>query len=165
MMLVCMYVYVCMCMYVCAQCFTLLQYFQFYFNTLTNHTNPIGSASCIAKYALDPQSPIPTWVLQQCYNARSGEGGENNSDGGGDDSVDYTCIAISLVPRAMFLLVMVGLNLLMVASFMQGMSESGTVIATALSTGTNFSVSVRIGGHLYNILISCQNKSKMIDTR
>ncbi len=32
----------------------------------------------------------------------------------------------------------------MVASFMQGMSESGTVIATALSTGTNFSVSVCI---------------------
>ena len=59
-----------------------------------------------------------------------------------DGGIDYTCLVVSLLPRGIFLLIMVGLNLLMVASFMQGMSESGTVVATALSTGTNFTVSV-----------------------
>ena len=51
---------------------------------------------------------------------------------------------------------MVALNLLMVASFMQGMSESGTVIATALSTGFNFSVSVcSIHRHVVFIFDAC----------
>ena len=57
-------------------------------------------------------------------------------------SINNTCLVVSLIPRAVFLLIMFGLNLVMVASFMQGMSESGTVIATALFTGTNFAVSV-----------------------
>lgn len=95
-----------------------------------------GTASCVAKFALDPQSPLPNWIQQQCLKARSAEIEEG--------SIDYTCLIISLIPRGIFLLGMVGLNLLMVASFMQGMSESGTVIATALSTGTNFSVSVSL---------------------
>lgn len=94
-----------------------------------------GSASCVAKYALDPSSPIPNWLQQHCLSASDAVVA--------DGSINYTCLGVSLIPRIIFLLMMLGLNLLMVASFMQGMSESGTVIATALSTGTNFSVSVR----------------------
>ena len=99
-------------------------------------TTTIGSASCVAKFALDPTSPIPNWVQQQCLNVHTSLGGEG--------SIDYTCLLVSFIPRGLFFLTMLGLNLVMVASFMQGMSESGTVIATALSTGTNFSVSVCI---------------------
>jgi hypothetical protein len=107
-----------------------------------------GSASCIAKFALDPASPIPNWAHEKCLTIHAttvDEGGDGYGYGDGDGSnIDYTCLVVSLIPRGIFLLVMIGVNLLMVASFMQGMSESGTVIATALSTGTNFSVSVSI---------------------
>eukprot|EP00551_Chaetoceros_affinis_P011162 CAMPEP_0203670696 /NCGR_PEP_ID=MMETSP0090-20130426/6690_1 /ASSEMBLY_ACC=CAM_ASM_001088 /TAXON_ID=426623 /ORGANISM="Chaetoceros affinis, Strain CCMP159" /LENGTH=127 /DNA_ID=CAMNT_0050535607 /DNA_START=62 /DNA_END=442 /DNA_ORIENTATION=+ len=103
-----------------------------------------GSASCVAKYALDPSSPIPNWAQEQCLNHA------NDAAVAADGSINYTCLGVSLIPRAIFLLIMVGFNLLMVASFMQGMSESGTVIATALSTGTNFSVSAAYGVLLFS---------------
>jgi hypothetical protein len=37
---------------------------------------------------------------------------------------------------------MIGVNLLMVSSFLDGMNESGSVVGTALSTAANFSFSV-----------------------
>ena len=131
-----------------------------------------GTASCIAKYALDPLSPIPNWLQEQCLIASDGD----------DDSVNYRCLFVSLIPRGIFLLLMLGLNLMMVASFMQvrfifnhfhfssalnefkinptvliyhpkGMSESGTVVASALGTGTNFAVSVSTSTKYTNFFV------------
>ena len=37
---------------------------------------------------------------------------------------------------------MIGVNALMISSFLDGMNESGSVVGTALSTAANFSFSV-----------------------
>ena len=37
---------------------------------------------------------------------------------------------------------MIGVNALMISSFLDGMNESGSVVGTALSTAANFSCSV-----------------------
>jgi len=99
-----------------------------------------GSASCVAKVALGPDSFIPLWMEDACQNF--------HFPITAIDELDGVCQAVGLLTRGVFLLIMIALNLIMVATFLEGMNESGSVIATALSTGTNFSVSA-----IYGVLI------------
>jgi len=100
-----------------------------------------GSASCMAKLALAPDSHIPQWAKDTCVHYWP-------SDVLDDAEIDYLCLAVGLLPRGIFLIFMVVLNLIMVATFLDGMNESGSVVATALAAGTNFSISA-----MYGILI------------
>ena len=49
---------------------------------------------------------------------------------------------MSLATRGICLLCMIGVNAVMISSFLDGMNESGSVVGTALSTAANFSCSV-----------------------
>mmetsp|Transcript_6200 Transcript_6200/g.7221 ORF Transcript_6200/g.7221 Transcript_6200/m.7221 type:complete len:149 (+) Transcript_6200:107-553(+) len=111
-----------------------------------------GSASCFAKLALAPDSYIPQRAHDACLHYRSAVASD-------DLEMDYLCLGVGLLPRALFLIFMVVLNLIMVATFLDGMNESGSVIATALAAGTNFSISAMYGIVLFqeevNLLWFC----------
>jgi hypothetical protein len=105
-----------------------------------------ATASLIAKLALSPTSPIPTLVHDTCrsYNLSSllhfdasffNTITNNNID---------TCTVLSLLSRGLCLLLMIGVNAIMISSFVDGMNESGSVAGTSLSTAANFSVSVSL---------------------
>ncbi|KAL3794596.1 hypothetical protein ACHAWO_005441 [Cyclotella atomus] len=102
-----------------------------------------ATASLIAKLALSPTSPIPTLVHDTCrsYNLSSllhfdasffNTITNNNID---------TCTLLALLSRGLCLLLMIGVNAIMISSFVDGMNESGSVAGTSLSTAANFSVS------------------------
>jgi len=91
-----------------------------------------AGASCCAKVGLDPESTVARWATDQCLAFQSGT----------LTSKEYVCDGIGMASRGLFLLGMVSMNLLMVATFFEGMIESGSTIATALATGSNFTVSV-----------------------
>jgi len=57
---------------------------------------------------------------------------------------DQICPAISIIPRIAGLILMILMNAFMMSAFLDGMGESGSVVASALSTAANFSVSVSI---------------------
>lgn len=104
-----------------------------------------ASASCVAKLALDPDSPIPSSARRLCEDL-----GWATS---GDDaflSSKNVCFVASIVPRGVCLLLMVGLNALMMGAFLSGMNESGSVAATAMSTAANFSFSAAYGILLFD---------------
>ena len=88
-----------------------------------------ATASCIAKLALAPESPVPSTVHAICI-ANAG--------------IDLKlCTFITLLARGVCFLCMIGVNASMIYLFVDGMSESGSVVGTALSTAANFSFSVR----------------------
>ena len=89
-----------------------------------------AGASCFAKLALDPNSQVSTWARDQCFELQESYF-QNNFCG-------YT----GVLSRGVFLLGMIAMNLAMVATFFEGMIESGSTIATALATGSNFTLSV-----------------------
>jgi len=106
-----------------------------------------AGASCFAKIALDPNSQVSTWARDQCYRLQEAYF-ENNSDDEGK-----FCGYTGVLSRGVFLLGMIAMNLAMVATFFEGMIESGSTIATALATGSNFTLSVSFKPwHLSNIL-------------
>ena len=101
-----------------------------------------ATASFIAKLALSPESPIPSTVDTFCIDAITKF--QNNA---GDDLLcDFTwiCPYVSLITRGLCLLCMIGVNALMISSFLDGMDESGSVVGTSLSTAANFSCSVSV---------------------
>ena len=101
-----------------------------------------ATASFIAKLAVSPESPVPSTVDTFCIDTITTF--QNNA---GDDLLcDFTwvCPYVSLITRGLCLLCMVGVNVLMVSSFLDGMDESGSVVGTALSTAANFSLSVSV---------------------
>lgn len=81
-------------------------------------------------------SNIPQRVLCEAFQA--------------DDSTEYCQSFLSLITRGICLLAMVCCNALMLASFMQGMQESGSVAGTALSNAANFATSALLGKLLLN---------------
>jgi hypothetical protein len=89
-----------------------------------------ATASLIAKLALSPNSPVPTFVHSTCTHL----------------FVDSSslCDAFALLSRGLCLLLMIGLNAGMISYFLDGMNESGSVVGTALSTAANFSFSVSL---------------------
>ncbi len=95
-----------------------------------------ATASFIAKLALSPTSPVPSSVHAFCIA---------NIDqliADGSDIKPWICPSISLLTRGICLLCMVGVNAVMISSFLDGMDESGSVVGTSLSTAANFTCSV-----------------------
>lgn len=92
-----------------------------------------ASASCLAKFALAPESPVVVWTRNVCVE---------------HIALDATCDFVAWVPRGLCLLLMVSLNILMVGTFLEGMEESGSVAGTALASAANFGTSA-----LYGILL------------
>jgi multidrug transporter EmrE-like cation transporter len=60
------------------------------------------------------------------------------------------CQTLSWIPRVLCLLLVVTLNVFMVASFLRGIRESGSVAGTALSSASNFACSAMYGYLFYN---------------
>ena len=86
-----------------------------------------ATASCTGKLSLDPKSFIPTSTQLICEQwGRS----------------DKTCSIISFFSRVISFFVMLMINATMMNVFLDGMNESESVLASALSTGANFSMSV-----------------------
>eukprot|EP00578_Thalassiosira_sp_NH16_P007350 CAMPEP_0181107844 /NCGR_PEP_ID=MMETSP1071-20121207/17304_1 /TAXON_ID=35127 /ORGANISM="Thalassiosira sp., Strain NH16" /LENGTH=146 /DNA_ID=CAMNT_0023191389 /DNA_START=228 /DNA_END=668 /DNA_ORIENTATION=+ len=95
-----------------------------------------ATASCIGKLALAPDSPVSSAVHTICIAKIDQQIGS---------SLSWVCQTISLVTRGVCLLCMIGVNALMISSFLDGMDESGSVVGTALSTAANFSCSAMYG--------------------
>jgi hypothetical protein len=91
-----------------------------------------ATASCIAKLALAPDSPVPSTVHAMCIT---------NLNAANMDM--KLCTFIALLARGVCFTCMMGVNASMIYLFVDGMSESGSVVGTALSTAANFSFSVR----------------------
>ena len=102
-----------------------------------------ASASFTAKIALSPDSPSPSLVQSICRESLLPFLSPHlTAIQGDDDLISYVCPSLSLATRGLCLLLMVGLNMLMISSFLVGMNESGSVVGTALTTAANFSCSV-----------------------
>jgi len=99
-----------------------------------------ATASSIGKLALAPDSPVPSAVATFCI-ANININPEADDD---SDSLAWICPAASLATRGLCLLCMIGVNAVMLSSFLDGMNESGSVVGTALSTAANFSFSVSV---------------------
>jgi hypothetical protein len=100
-----------------------------------------ATASSIGKLALAPDSPVPSAVATFCI-ANININPEADDD---SDSLAWICPAASLATRGLCLLCMIGVNAVMLSSFLDGMNESGSVVGTALSTAANFSFSAMYG--------------------
>jgi hypothetical protein len=96
-----------------------------------------ATASFIAKLALAPDSPVPSAVHAICIASNTPLRADDDGD-----SPSRLCTSVSLLARGVCLLCMIGVNALMISSFLDGMNESGSVVGTALSTAANFSCSV-----------------------
>lgn len=94
-----------------------------------------ATASSIGKLALSPESPVPSTVHSYCHIIL-------NRYHDNEAGIEWICPYVSLGTRGVCFLCMIGVNLLMVSSFLDGMNESGSVVGTALSTAANFSFSV-----------------------
>lgn len=93
-----------------------------------------AGASCFAKLSFDSNSNLALGMKNMCCSKMSVD----------ESNIYNICEASSLLTRGLTLLLMVSCNVLMVGTFVEGMTESGSTIATALSTGSNFVLSVRI---------------------
>mmetsp|Transcript_6281 Transcript_6281/g.9203 ORF Transcript_6281/g.9203 Transcript_6281/m.9203 type:complete len:144 (-) Transcript_6281:899-1330(-) len=100
----------------------------------------IGSvSSCTAKLCLHPKAWIPTSICQLCLYFVSKTGPLPSTEA---DQVVQICEIVSLLSRGASMLLVIVLNGLMLSRFLDGIEESGSVSATALSTAANFSFSV-----------------------
>lgn len=106
-----------------------------------------ATASCIAKLALDPTSPVPSPVGRAC---RSRLEWIPSAVAAVLYSPDHACVGAELLARGVCLLFMVGCNALMMGTFLDGMEESGSVAATGLATAANFSASALYGIVLFH---------------
>lgn len=103
-----------------------------------------ATASLIAKLALSPTSPIPTFVDTTCINFINADATPED----GFSTIDFIyfsadiCSLAALASRGICLLFMITLNAVMISSFLDGMNESGSVAGTSLATAANFSCSV-----------------------
>ena len=92
-----------------------------------------ATASFIAKLALAPDSPVSSAVHSFCIATINIHQKED------DDDISLFCPYVSLATRGICLLCMIGVNAVMISSFLDGMNESGSVVGTALLTAANFS--------------------------
>ena len=60
------------------------------------------------------------------------------------------CHTVLLIPRILLFVGMLLLNAYMIASFLKGMNESGSVVGTALSSASNFTCSAIFGYFVWN---------------
>ena len=102
-----------------------------------------GLASCVTKLALAPDAIIPMWCRNWCLDSYYYD----------DHNKDLICWIAELIPRGLLFLCTILFNLMMVATFLNGMEECGSMVATALSTAANFSISVRTIHNIIMILL------------
>lgn len=95
-------------------------------------------ASCLAKFALSPESPLRRFH-DICVNAEATAGGG-----------DTVCLVAEWIPRLICLVCMIVMNALMMGAFLEGMEESGSVAGTGLATAANFGTSAIFGIWLWN---------------
>ena len=94
-----------------------------------------ATASCLAKFALSPDSPLG-WIRETCIESPS--------------TTDNVCFVVEWVPRLVCLVGMIIMNALMMGAFLEGMEESGSVAGTGLATAANFGTSALLGIWLWN---------------
>mmetsp|Transcript_32676 Transcript_32676/g.43575 ORF Transcript_32676/g.43575 Transcript_32676/m.43575 type:complete len:160 (-) Transcript_32676:338-817(-) len=105
-----------------------------------------ATASCIGKLGLDSSSPIPSYSLTFCEQCLAPSSSSSSND---------TVCAVAVVGvRIVCLLLMIGCNAVMLGSFLDGMNESGSVAASALSTAANFCFSAIYGIVLFHESVS-----------
>jgi drug/metabolite transporter (DMT)-like permease len=100
-----------------------------------------ATASCLAKFALAPESPVRLWGRELCNN----HVGSLLVAGG-----LQACTVLEWVPRGIVLALMIVMNIVMVGAFLEGMDESGSVAGTGLASASNFAVSALYGIFLFN---------------
>lgn len=93
-----------------------------------------ATASCLGKYAFDPESSVAVWVQKVCRSHLEGA----------------LCDHVHYLPRGLCFVAMLVCNAFMLGSFVSGMQESGSVAGTALSSAANFIVSALYGYLLWN---------------
>ena len=103
-----------------------------------------ATASCVGKVALDPSSPVQSSARGLCNRFVPAEVVISALTTTTIPS-GQVCKGIELVLRGVCLLLMVGTNAAMMATFLEGMNESGTVAGTALANAANFSLSAIYG--------------------
>lgn len=97
-----------------------------------------ATASCLGKFALDPDSFVALWTQQHLCRSDSLVHGW------------WWCWAVALIARGACLVGMITCNAFMLSSFVQGMVESGSIAGTALASAANFAVSALYGYWLWN---------------
>ena len=103
-----------------------------------------ATASCIGKIALDPTSPVQSSARGLCNRFVPAEVVISTLINTIIPS-RHICKGIELSLRGACLLLMIGTNAAMMATFLEGMNESGTVAGTALANAANFSLSAIYG--------------------
>ena len=107
-----------------------------------------ATASCLAKFAMSPDSPVAGLGRDLC---------EKHLGSAVMFAGRYeACDVLSWLPRGLVLLLMVGLNVVMVALFVEGMEESGSVAGTGLASAANFATSALYGILLWDEQVSTQ---------
>mmetsp|Transcript_48247 Transcript_48247/g.58399 ORF Transcript_48247/g.58399 Transcript_48247/m.58399 type:complete len:143 (-) Transcript_48247:35-463(-) len=96
-----------------------------------------ATSSLLAKLAFDPSSPI----VPSTSSSSSLSLFEMN---------ELIPFLLMFLPRGVCLLVMVGFNAVMISTFLDGMDESGSVAATAISNASNFMFSAMFGILFFN---------------
>mmetsp|Transcript_11494 Transcript_11494/g.13114 ORF Transcript_11494/g.13114 Transcript_11494/m.13114 type:complete len:161 (+) Transcript_11494:59-541(+) len=119
-----------------------------------------ASASCLAKLSFDPNSPIPSSAKLFCkenvHIFRELIDGNLSSKAIAFFDEDKFCFGVSIIPRIICLALMITMNALMIKTFLRGMNESGSAVATALSTASNFSASAIYGICLFRESVNVQ---------
>ena len=103
-----------------------------------------ATASCIGKIALDPTSPVQSSARGLCNRFVPVEVVISALINTTIPS-RHICKGIELSLRGACLLLMIGTNAAMMATFLEGLNESGTVAGTALANAANFSLSAIYG--------------------
>jgi multidrug transporter EmrE-like cation transporter len=96
-----------------------------------------ATASCLAKFALSPESPLHR-VYEVCIDYSEQQEPHN------------LCLVVEWIPRLICLVVMIVMNAMMLGAFLSGMEESGSIAATGLATAANFGTSAIFGIWLWN---------------
>jgi hypothetical protein len=96
-----------------------------------------AASSCVAKLCLQSDSWIPTTVGKLCRESYYFH----------NDSLNISltlgaCDKLAILSQVISMVLVLFLNGLMMSNFLDGLEESGSISATALSTAANFSFSV-----------------------
>jgi len=111
-------------------------------------------ASCLAKLAFHSQPYAAKWV-EKCHNYRFIAPWDSRDRAIWAQSIGM-CLLAELLPRVVFLLLMIASNVFMLGFFLEGMEESGSVAGTALSSAANFGTSAMFGYVLWQERITFQ---------
>jgi hypothetical protein len=98
-----------------------------------------AASSCVAKLCLKSDSWIPTTVGKLCREIYYFQNDSLNTS-----LTLVACDKLAILSQVMSMVLVIFLNGLMMSKFLDGLEESGSISATALSTAANFSFSVSV---------------------